>query len=287
MKKKLAIVGIFYDGYVDIWEDFLELFYRNWPDCPYSLYIVDGVKELNFENDYPVSVIHAGESAEYSRKVQCALNQIDADYFLLLLEDFFLEKKIEVDPIKDTLEIMSNNDVRYLRMPMPEFLVGANTKKYKRDSTGFYHIPQKNEYTVTCQPSIWERGFLKECIGTGNYNAWIFEGVYSYSKKAHSTEFLEQCRIDFSNPIGLRHGAVQGKILPNVYRDITNLGYNFRNKREVLSDAQYKKHLRKQVLKGRIPQFAQRFIKKIYKSSSVVDRYKDDILEQIKELGIE
>ena len=41
----------------------------------------------------------------------------------------------------------------------------------------------KDEYTVSCQPAIWKKEFLKECIGTENYNAWICEGVYIYSKK--------------------------------------------------------------------------------------------------------
>lgn len=35
MNKKLAIVGIFYDGYYDIWGDFLDLIDKYWEDNPY------------------------------------------------------------------------------------------------------------------------------------------------------------------------------------------------------------------------------------------------------------
>ena len=70
---KLAIVGTFYDGYYDLWEDFLELFYTNWPDCPYPLYIVNDEKELSFKKEYKVNVIHAGHKAEYSQRVQTAV----------------------------------------------------------------------------------------------------------------------------------------------------------------------------------------------------------------------
>jgi len=51
MDTRLCIVGIFFDGYYDIWEDFLELFNRNWPDCPYPVYIVDGTKNLDFQRN--------------------------------------------------------------------------------------------------------------------------------------------------------------------------------------------------------------------------------------------
>ena len=288
MKTKLAIVGIFYDGYYDIWEDFLELLRRNWPECPYPLYIVDGNKSLEFQNNYKVTVLHAGESAEYSKKVQKALEDIDAEYYLLLLEDFFLERPIGVDPLSDIIKSMENCGVSYLRMPMPEFLVGQNTKKYKQDAeTGFLFIPESDEYTVTCQPSIWKKEFLSRCIGTENYNAWIFEGIYTYSKSAHANEFLEQCRVCLSNPLGLRHGAVQGKILPNVYKDICSSGYEFKNQREILSSEQYKKHLRKQRIKGLLPRPLQKILKKVVNSESVVDRYQEQILETMKKMGLE
>ena len=36
MRTGLAIVGIFWDGYYDMWEDFLELKEKFWRDCPYQ-----------------------------------------------------------------------------------------------------------------------------------------------------------------------------------------------------------------------------------------------------------
>lgn len=288
MNQKLAIVGVFYDGYYDIWEDFLELLSINWPDCPYPVYIVNGERELKFCKNYNVSVIHAGIDAEYSRRVQKALEDIDADYYLLLLDDFFLERPIKVDPIFDIIEAMETYDISYLRMPMPEFLIGYNIKKYKRDTeSGFLFIPESDEYTVTCQPSIWKKEFLAKCIGSENYNAWIFEGIYIYSKSAHSSEFLKHCRICLSNPLGLRHGAVQGKMLPNVYEDLRNNGYKFKNHREILSSKQYKLHTKKQKIKRIIPKSIQKIVKRVLKNGSIVERYQEEILDTMKKMGLE
>ncbi len=287
MKHKLAIVGIFYDGYYDVWEDFLELLQQKWADCPYPVYIVNGTRELAFEKRYPVSVLHAGDGAEYSRKVQTALEGIDAEYFLLLLEDFFFEKH----PLQETIEkfvgIMQSNGVDYIRLPMPEFLSRNAKRHFPLDTeTGLYRIPSSSEYTVSCQPSLWSREFLRSCIGQGNYNAWVFEGMYTYSKTAHSPEFLEKCRVDFSNPLGLRHGAVQGKMLPNVYADFEKQGYTFKNRREVLAGGAYRKHLLKNRMKSLIPKPFRQMIRKVTASQSVVDRYKDEILRQMQENGL-
>lgn len=288
MGTQLAIVGVFFDGYYDIWEDFLELFSRNWPDCPYPIYIVNGEKNLSYDKDYEVTVLHAGSNAEYSMKVQTTIKEIDADYYLLLLEDFFLEYPVKHNPLESILKSMVENNIYYLRMTLPEFLVLRKQDRYRKDAlTGFSVIPPTDEYTVTCQPSIWKRDFLSQCIGTGNYNAWIFEGMYTYSKTAHTDKFLSKCRVDFTNPLGLRHGAVQGKMLPNVYRDIKRTGYEFKNKREVLNEKQYRKHLQKQRIKSLIPNSFQSIIKKFHKSGSVIDKYRDDIISQMKLMGLD
>ncbi len=288
MKNKLAIVGIFYDGYYDIWEDFLELFSRNWPDCPYPIYIANQIKKLEFSKTYPVTVLHAGADAEFSRKVQTALESITADYFLLLLEDFFFEKKPDEEMLERCVALMRENGLEYIRFPMPEFLVGNYKRRYQLDSaTGLYRIPSSSEYTVSCQPSLWSRDFLRSCIGCGNYNAWVFEGMYTYSKNAHSPEFLEKCRVDFCNPLCLRHGAVQGKILPNVYADFATQGYTFRNHREILSGSQYDKQRLKSKLKALIPQPFLSTVRKMTGSQSVLGRYKNAIMAQMKENGLE
>lgn len=287
MSVNLAIVGIFYDGYYDLWEDFLELFQKNWSDCPYPLYIVDSEKELSFEKQYNVSVLNAGKDAEYSKKVQLAINQIDADYLLLLLEDFFVSKPVDSLEFQRLFNIIQQKNYSYYAIPSQEFCSGAKRKRSVEPEYNYIRMfDHKDEYTVSCQPAIWKKEFLAECIGTENYNAWIFEGVYIYSSKAHTDEFLEKLRIDYRNILNLRHGAVQGKLLPNVYSDIVDTGYSFKTNREILDDKLFQKHLRKQKLKSIIPNGFQKLIKKIIPVNSVTEKYKDQIFETMKKMNL-
>lgn len=289
MSKKIAIVGIFYDGYYDIWEDFLELLSIHWHDCPYPVYIVDGEKDLAFEKKYQVSVIHAGIDAEYSNKVRKAVETVDADYYLLLLEDFFIEKDIRSDLMEEIISKMEKNGIEYLRMPMGDFSGVGDSPKHAAtadSASGFHFISQTSEYTVSCQPSIWKKEFLKQCIGKGNYNAWVFEGVYCTSRYAHSKRFLSRCRIDFNNLFSIRHGAVQGKMLPKVYEDFSKQNYQFKNKREILSGRSYKIYKMKQKLAAFLPHSVLQIVRRILKKKTIVEKYKPDILKVMKLNGL-
>lgn len=280
MHTKLAIVGIFYDGYYDIWEDFLELIEKNWKNNPYPIYIVNNEKDITFEKKYNINVLHAGVEAEYSKKVQKAIECIDADYYLLLLEDFFVSKKVNNRKIAAIMEKMEREKLKYYRMTIPDFL----TKKDLKNPIGF--IDESFEYTVSCQPSIWKKDFLKKCIGAENYNAWIFEGIYSKSKQAHTKDFLKGCMYDYTNPLELRHGYVQGKMLPSVYEYFSKEGYYFKAKRGRMTKKQYRLYIGKTIIKSYFPRKIQNKIKKLLNGQSVLEKYDVEIYHYMKLMDI-
>lgn len=280
---KLAIVGIFFDGYEDMWYDFLNLFHKNWANCPYPLYIVDNVAELDPQkaDTSKVTVIHAGKDAEYSRKVQVAVEQIDAEYYLLLLEDFFVVKPVSNGNIREVLDFIKREKIEYYAMPMPEFVDDKETACYG-DRKDIFRITTRKEYLMSCQPSIWKREFLDLCIGRENYNAWIFEGIYAKTPCVRNEEFLKKSVIDYSNVLQLRHGALQGKMLPSTVKAIKACGYEMTSPRSVLSAKQQivhdvKKLAHKVIKVIPIPEVLMQKLK----SQSVLNKFAD----QIKEYG--
>lgn len=278
--EKLAIIGIFYDGYYDIWEDFLELKDKFWKDCPYPTYIVNNIKELEFSKEYNVEVLHAGVDAEFSRKVQLACERIQAEKYLILLEDFFFGTPLTGPILDEKTSFMDKYGVKYYCMPVNGFLHIAKGKLFK----GYDHIHNfetTDEYTISCQAAIWDRKFLMDCVGSGNYNAWVFEGIYCKSKYAHTVEFLNKCKIDDSNYLGLQHGALQGKMIPTVISYFSALDYKMRNTRPILDQHAYQKHLNKIRIKSMVPLCIQKIIKKLFKTNSVIERYRKEIEEQM------
>lgn len=280
-KKELAIVGIWYDGYYDIWEDFLELKEMFWHNCPYPMYIVNQTKELTFNKNYDVTVIHAGADSEYSRKIQTAVEQIDADYLLLVLEDFFFSRPVDTELLENALNIVKENKLDYYSMPLSEFMnvkLGNPFKNYK----SVYDFNPDFEYTLSAQPAIWDKQFLKKCIGQGNYNAWVFEGIYLKAPKAHTKEFLDGCKVDMSNFLGLKHGALQGKMIPSLVRYYKRIGYTFKTQRSQLPLSAVFKHQ----IRSHIPVSVLAFLKKFIKNKSVTSRYIAEIDKQISILKL-
>ena len=282
MKTELAIVGIWYDGYYDLWEDFLELKEKFWPDCPYPMYIVNQTKELAYEKKYDATVIHAGADAEYSRKIQTAIEKIDADYLLLVLEDFFFSHPVDSNFLMQALQRVKDNCLDYYSMPLSEFLPNKIGKPYK-DYDDVYDFSPKFEYTLSAQPAIWNKDFLKKSVGVGNYNAWVFEGIYIKASKAHTEEFLKGCKVDMTNFLGLKHGALQGKMIPSLVKYYNSLGYSFKTKRPQLPLST----VIKRQIRLSIPSGVLGFLKRYVKNKSVASRYMSEIDNQIRLLSLD
>ena len=275
--KRLAIVGVFFDGYIDLWRDFFGLMKKNWPDCPYDLYVIDNEVQLSDSDTcgLDVNVINAGKNAEYSKKIQMAIEHIDAEYLLLLLEDFYIVSPVCTEKIINIMKFIENENIDYYSMPMPEFIDKKEKENFKDYS--LKRISKRREYIFSCQPSIWNKDFLKLCIGKENYNAWIFEGIYAKSDCVRNDQFLKYSVLDYSNPLNLRHGAIQGKLVPNTVKLIRKCGYSITTSREILPH--------KYVIKHQIKNFGHRvcmipglsIIRKIFKKDSTLERYSEEI----------
>lgn len=163
---KLAVLVVSCDRYSDLWPAFIELFYKNWPDFPYQLYIGSNNARCD---DKRVESICIGEDRSWTDNVREMLKKIDADYVLMLLEDFFFEEKINNDDISGLLQFAIEHNVDCLRLcPLP-----APTKNL--DSVfAIGEISYKAPYCICTMPAIWKKDSLVKLLHPG-YSAWDFE----------------------------------------------------------------------------------------------------------------
>lgn len=280
VRNELAIVGVFFDGYEEFWYDFFNLFFKNWEDCPYDIYIVNNTK--NIKDDYiyrdRIHVIHAGADAEYSRKLHVAAEEIQADYYLFVLEDFFICKKIKTEMIGQILSMIIEDNIDYYEMPLPEF-AGYDGKNYK-DNNAIYEIGTDKTMLFSCQPAIWRKEFLQFILGDGdyNFNAWVFEGMFVVSETLRNDGILKYAVYDKRNPLEMVHGAYQGKVLRDAIMKTRECGYEMTNtfpkmKGKVL----FKYKMKRSILK--MLRFLGLYeLRKIYKDS-VTNRYKEQSMK--------
>ena len=112
MDDRMSIVFIGFDGYSDMWNDCISLIKRFWKDCPYKIMFVDNEKKVNWER---VEVINAGKEAEWSKKVQIAIEKCNTPYIFLLLEDFLVGSKIDTNEIKNTIDFIKKENIQYYK----------------------------------------------------------------------------------------------------------------------------------------------------------------------------
>ncbi|MCM1235352.1 MAG: hypothetical protein NC489_35070 [Ruminococcus flavefaciens] len=276
---KLVVVGIFFDGYEELWYDFFNLFFKNWKDCPFDLYVVNNMKDIHEDYDYKdkIHVIHAGADAEYSRKLRVALEQIQADYYLFLLEDFFICKKIENEVVEKILFMVTEDQLDYYEMPLPEF--HSYTGELYKKNEKIYHIGSDRKTLFSCQPAIWRREFLRFILGNEdyNFNAWIFEGSFVASNFLRNPNLLAYAAYDKRNPLEMVHGAYQGKILKDAIIKTRYCGYELINSFPKMGRKLLFCYKMKRAILELLKCFHLSKLKKLYKGSkySVTNRYRE------------
>ena len=127
MNVALLIIG--YDGYVDVWDSYFELLNKYWPSTirP-KTYLVTSVLHPNYDG---VEVISAGENSEWSNKARTALEQINEDYVVLLLEDFFTTRNVDGKKLEHIVNLMEDNNLTFCRILDQKKMKGKHFKKEK------------------------------------------------------------------------------------------------------------------------------------------------------------
>lgn len=266
----ISVLIIGFDGYKDVWDHDIELMNKYWPDRP-KTYLANS--ELLPEYD-GVEIINAGPDSEWSKKVQVALDRINTPYILLLLEDFFITDYVDNGQIQSIVKLIEEEEIKFYQI-----LVQLVKQTWEKGQSykGKKHIkiiPKDKKYGINLQAAIWEKNFLKETVGTGNYNAWEFEinqlGVDTYN--IEKIEYL----IDVRNVLHITHAVVQSKYLRNAKRKLSKIGITIPDsEREQLSRIDDFKYNLKLLMYSATPKVLIKpfkYIGRIFKVDFVTDR---------------
>lgn len=165
-KNNIAVVVLSCDNYADIWEPFFTLFFKYWPDCPYPVYLVS--ETLNY-NDPRINIIINHKKTDWSSNLFEALNKLHENYAIILMEDYFLQKKVDTKRIEDLFHYMKSRHAGCLRIypnPGPDILCEDNP------TVGV--ISKGREYRLSLQAAIWKKETILALLKKGE-TAWDFE----------------------------------------------------------------------------------------------------------------
>ena len=154
------------DAYEDLWDPFFNLLGIYWSDCPFKIYLITEEKECNRKG---IETIKAGKGGNWSDRLNIALQYLNQEYVLLMLEDFFLQKKIDNVQIHKSFNLIRDNNLNMFRLINRS---GPNGIIFKDKNYG--HIEKNTPFRVSTQASFWRTQVLKDLIKKDE-SIWKFE----------------------------------------------------------------------------------------------------------------
>jgi len=154
------------DQYADLWPVFLSLFYRAWPDCPYSVYLGSNHLECN---DARVKGILVGDDRGWGRGIREMLRRIESTHVLVLLEDFLLLSRVDTDLVLRLERQLIELDGAYLRLrpfPAPDYPL-ARYPLFGENALGA-------PYRCSMQVALWRKESLLDLL-VDQESPWGFE----------------------------------------------------------------------------------------------------------------
>lgn len=153
------------DAYADLWPPFFRAVVRHWKDCPFS--IVLGSNQAIF--DVPRGrVIHSTAGLRWGERLLDFLSQLQCDYVLLMLEDFFLRGPV------DTARVIGLE--RHCRAEGWDMLrlAARPPPPITRNGEEWGAIDASRPYAICTQPTLWKREFLISIVRAED-SIWEFE----------------------------------------------------------------------------------------------------------------
>jgi len=141
---------------------------KNWPDCPYPVFLGSNTIKCNAEN---VTTIYSGEDKDWSSSYRKILAQIPTEYIFVTLEDFFISSTVSTKRIQNLFDFIEREKAKHIHfsdLPRPD--------QWLNSDFGIYD--QKMPYRVNVA-GFWDKKYLINLLLDGE-SPWNFEIMGSY-----------------------------------------------------------------------------------------------------------
>lgn len=246
--QRLTILVNSCDKRSDAWVPFFELLHIFWKDCPYEIVLNTESKDFEYDK-LNVRVIHTG-NLSWGKRFKTVLNQIDSEYILYFLEDFFLMSDVSTDAFNEAFELMQNDkSIGFIGLKYNKELTFLDGSHH---TNGRHFIPKdelKLWHRVNNQVGIWRKEWLLKLIRE-HETPWEFDNYASIRSKKDSYKVLLinntadgiPSVFDYGVDVNLGYGIYAGKWLKNnktlferygIEVDFEHYGWYDENEKEV------------------------------------------------------
>ena len=149
-------------------------------------------------SDYPVD-------SDWCRGLHEFLDKIDDEYFMLLLEDYYVVG-VNQPMMDEVLEVMERNPL-VQKVDLSGSVKGFAHSRFNRY---FVKADEKAQYRSSLQAAVWRKDYLKKmCPAEGS--AWLFE-THGHIRAMGDGALILGCNVPVVNYLNLmRRGVWYGK----------------------------------------------------------------------------
>lgn len=199
----MKIVVLSCDKNDDLFEPFyhcIEKYYKNHPEIIYITETIQNPYYKTINKNYPLE--------QWTKRIREALKEIDDDQILLIMDDCFIRKQVDIDRINYLSTQLKGN------IAMFEFEKTYDINDTETDVIGMKKRQHGADYEVSLNCGLWNKNKLIKIL-SGDYTPWQIEingNNYGYDFYINSGDYI----IDWGYITWLPTGVFRGKWCKNV-----------------------------------------------------------------------
>ena len=206
----ISFVILSFDKFKATWKPSIDHFFNAWPDCPYTVYLLNNFTP---SNDERIKDLLVGEDLNWSDTLKKGLLKIKEKRIFFIFDDSFITR-FNLEEVKLIFNLTIENDLDSVALRKRVFDSG------KRFNDKIYKINPTAKYRNSLFLNLIKKDLLLSLLKSGE-NAWQFEK--DGNKRNKSFDFYS---VYNSKLVTYKHGIVKGKWLPNTYIYLKNNGYS-------------------------------------------------------------
>ena len=222
------------DKYDDLWQPFFKLLKKYGAELVNCPIVLNADKKQYHYEDLNITCPNNYETNEsWGKRIKNCLKTIKTDYVLFLLDDFFLQKVVDIETIKNCINWLDKND----NVACFNFISLESAQIESQQYKNFCEIPAGSKYRLNAQAAIWKKSVLNDSL-LDCENAWeweilgnirnrtILKGFEIYALKYGERSPYDYNFIDYEhsnkNSIKVYSAIMRGKWLPQVIEKCFN-----------------------------------------------------------------
>ncbi len=184
MNCRTAIMITSCDAYQECWKPIIYSLEKYWPDCEFPRYIVTNSKEEKLPNTTFIKV--GDDNHSWCNLARLGMEAIPEDYVIYFQDDYWVNKKVNNEIIKEHVKYFSENHLDFLKIydDIPR-------DKYRIGSSDYCENPPNIRYSINTAIAIWRKSSISKLM-IQDWSGWEFERKIIPYIAAHKIKIKSQ-----------------------------------------------------------------------------------------------